>query len=73
MSILAREDIEERIARGELVFTPPLDSFQIQGHTIDLRLGFTFLVPRQWRVSDRGREALIFDPLEGGHQHFDPI
>jgi dCTP deaminase len=73
MSILARQDIEARIARGELVFTPPLDGFQIQGHTIDLRLGFTFLVPRQWRLTERGREALIFDPLEGGHRHFEPI
>jgi dCTP deaminase len=73
MSILAREDIEARIAHGELSFNPPLDRFQIQGHTIDLRLGFTFLVPRQWRVTERGREALIFDPLEGGHGHFDPI
>jgi dCTP deaminase len=73
MSILARDDIEARIARGELVFNPPLDRLQIQGHTVDLRLGFTFLVPRQWRLTERGREALIFDPLEGSHGHFEPI
>lgn len=73
MSILTHEEIEERIASGEMAFTPPIDVFQLQGHTIDLRLGYTFLVPRQWQVTERGRVALIFDPLEGGHHHFDPI
>lgn len=73
MPILVREDIEERMARGNLVFTPELDAFQLQAHTIDLRLGFTFLVPRLWQVTERGRVALVFDPLEGGHAHFDPV
>ena len=73
MSILTREDLQARITGGALSFDPPLDEFQLQGHTIDLRLGFTFLVPRQWQVTAHGREALIFDPLEGGHQHFDAI
>lgn len=73
MSILVQNDIEARIRRGELVFTPALDALQLQGHTVDLRLGFTFLVPRQWRLTAKGREARVFDPLEGGHEHFEPI
>jgi|SRR5579871_172188 dCTP deaminase len=73
MAILVREDIEVRIARGEIGFTPPLDRFQLQAHSVDLRLGFTFLVPRLWQMTPRGRVALTFDPLDGGHQHFDPI
>ncbi|MGZ6390416.1 MAG: dCTP deaminase [Ktedonobacterales bacterium] len=73
MAILVREDIEARIARGNIVFTPALDTFQLQAHTVDLRLGFTFLVPRLWQVTERGRVALVFDPLDGGHAHFDPV
>ena len=73
MSVLVRGEIEARIARGELVFTPELDALQLQAHSVDLRLGFTFLVPRQWEVSERGRVALTFDHLEGGDQHFDVV
>lgn len=73
MSVLVRADIEERIARGDLVFTPKLDAFQLQAHTVDLRLGFTFLIPRLWQMTERGRVALTLDQLEGGHHHFDPI
>ena len=41
MSILTREDLEARITSGALSFDPPLDEFQLQGHTIDLRIGFS--------------------------------
>lgn len=73
MSILVLADIKERIQCGDLVFTPPLDAFQYQAHTIDLRLGFTFMVPRLWHMTQKGRVALTFDPLDGGHEHFDAI
>ncbi|HEX9069705.1 MAG TPA: dCTP deaminase [Ktedonobacterales bacterium] len=73
MSVLTRDDLLVRIERGELKFEPALDSFQLQGHSVDLRLGSTFLVPRQWELTSRGREALIFDPLAGGHSHFQSI
>jgi dCTP deaminase len=73
MSVLVRDEIEERIARGELGFTPPLDELQMQAHSVDLRLGFTFLIPRQWQLTERGRVALTFDHLEGGDQHFDVV
>ena len=73
MSMLVRAEIEDRIARGDLAFTPELDALQLQAHSVDLRLGFTFLVPRQWQVTERGREALTFDHLEGGNQQFDVV
>ncbi len=34
MSILTREDLETRITSGALSFDPPLDEFQLQGHTL---------------------------------------
>ncbi len=49
---------------NEIGFSPALDSFQIQAHAVDLRLGFTFLVPKNWVMTQRGREALNID-------HFD--
>lgn len=73
MSMLVRAEIEERLANGQLAFTPELDELQLQAHAVDLRLGYTFLIPRQWQVTDRGRVALTFDHLEGGEQRFDVV
>jgi dCTP deaminase len=73
MSVLVRAEIEDRIARGDLGFTPQLDELQMQAHSVDLRLGFTFLIPRQWQLTERGRVALTFDHLEGGDQRFDVV
>jgi dCTP deaminase len=73
MSMLVRAEIEARIAQGQLAFTPELDELQLQAHAVDLRLGYTFLIPRQWQVTDRGRVALTFDHLEGGDQRFDVV
>ncbi|MEN9614346.1 MAG: hypothetical protein RLZZ347_653, partial [Candidatus Parcubacteria bacterium] len=50
--------ILERIQKGDLSFSPALDSFQLQEHAIDLRMGFTFLLPKRWKMSNAGREAL---------------
>jgi dCTP deaminase len=61
MSVLTRDDILEYIAAGNVVFSPKLDTFQLQAHSVDLRLGFTFLVPKSWRVTKAGREALRMD------------
>lgn len=74
MAILTRKEILERVEKGELGFSPSLDNFQIQMHAVDLRLGFTFLVPKVWRLTDNGREALSIDPLkEHGPEYFDVI
>lgn len=59
--ILTKKQILERIKKGELVFTPPLDKFQLQPQSVDLRLGFTFLVPKVWEMTSVGRVALQTD------------
>jgi len=58
MSVITKKQILDRVAKGELGFTPGLDSFQLQEHAVDLRLGFTFLIPKIWHVTERGRESL---------------
>ncbi len=64
MSILTKNQILERVTKGEIAFKPGLDQFQVQAHAIDMRLGYTFLLPKAWHMTDKGREALMID-------HFD--
>lgn len=64
MSILTKKQILERTKAGDMSFTPPLDKFQLQDHAVDLRLGFSFLVPRSWKITPEGREALPIRSLE---------
>ncbi len=74
MAILTRDEIVSRIKKGNLAFTPSLDQFQVQAHAVDLRLGFTFLVPKQWKLTTKGREAFAIDPLKDhGPEYFDII
>ena len=74
MAVLTKEEILARVKEGSLGFVPGLDSFQLQTHAVDLRLGFTFLIPKAWRMTDRGREALALDPLrDHGPEYFDVI
>ena len=74
MSVLVKQQILERIKGGGLAFKPGLDNLQIQGHSVDLRLGFTFMIPKVWRPSDGGREAVTLDPLHSiGAAHFDIV
>ncbi|MFH1611238.1 MAG: hypothetical protein ABIA83_01410 [Patescibacteria group bacterium] len=56
--ILTRNAILDRIKNQELNFAPGLDQFQLQPHAIDLRLGYKFLIPKNWVMTDRGRVAL---------------
>ncbi len=72
MSILTKYEILERLEAGNITITPAIDQFQLQTHAVDLRLGFTFLLPKAWRVTDNGREAIDIDPLkEHGPEYFD--
>lgn len=64
MSIITKKQILERIKSGNIKFKPTLDTFQLQAHAIDLRLGYTFLIPKMWHLTQNGREALNID-------HFD--
>lgn len=74
MSILTKKQILERINSKNILFEPSLDEFQIQAHAIDLRLGYTFLLPKRWHLTDRGREALNIDHLSDQRpDYFDVI
>lgn len=61
MSVITQKQIIERIKKGEIGFTPKLDRFQLKAHSVDLRMGFTFMVPRPWHMTRKGREALQLD------------
>ncbi|MDB5259204.1 MAG: deoxycytidine triphosphate deaminase [Candidatus Taylorbacteria bacterium] len=58
MPILTSKDILKRIEAGDISFKPGLDSFQIQGHSVDLRLGYTFLIPKTWKHTPQGRVGM---------------
>ena len=61
MSILTKTEILKRVEDKNIAFVPELDTFQVQAHAIDLRLGFTFLIPKAWHLTKKGREALNID------------
>ncbi|MCX6716708.1 MAG: dCTP deaminase [Candidatus Taylorbacteria bacterium] len=83
MSVITKKQILEKIKKGEISFTPNLDVFQVQAHAIDLRLGFTFMIPKKWHLTPHGRESLDilnFDKVNNNYfdvveleegQHFD--
>lgn len=74
MSVLSKKHILERIKKGEITIKPSLDKFQIQAHAIDLRLGYTFLVPKSWRMTEKGREVIKMDHYDKDHKgNFDVI
>lgn len=74
MAILTRDEILERIKSNNISVSPSLDVFQLQAHAVDLRLGFTFLIPRSWRMTPDGRKAYSIDPLKDhGPEYFDII
>lgn len=65
MSILTKKEILERVRKGEMTFDPELDEFQIQAHAVDLRLGYTFMIPKSWKLTEKGRESLQIDHYNG--------
>src|SRR3989339_583208 len=75
MSILTRSEILSQIDSGGLTFTPTLDQFQIQPHAIDLRLGYKFLIPRNWTVDEHGRRAIkmAIDDVDAHREQFDEV
>jgi dCTP deaminase len=64
MSVLSKKEIVERIKKGDIKIKPGLDEFQLQAHAIDLRLGYTFMLPKLWHLTENGRESINID-------HFD--
>lgn len=70
MSIITKQDIIERIKTGSIVFKPNLDKFQLQGHSVDLRLGFTFMIPKMWHMTPKGRETLDITHFDKKNQDY---
>jgi len=74
MAIITKRQILERIEKGNIVFKPGLDQFQVKAHAVDLRLGFTFLIPKIWQLTESGREAVNIDHFAKNRpQYFDTI
>ena len=75
MAVLVKKDIVELIGQGQIKFTPALDKFELQPHSVDLRLGYTFLVPKTWEMTQEGRQAVMVDHLKmrDGGKYFEVI
>lgn len=75
MGILTRPQILKEIERNNLVFEPGLDKFQLQPHAIDLRLGYKFLIPRNWMIDEKGRRAInvAIDDVDAHREQFDEV
>ncbi len=74
MSILTKKDILERVANGSLGFKPGLDQFQLQEHSVDLRLGYTFMIPKMWHLTSKGRESLDITHFDKrNNEYFDVV
>ncbi len=74
MAILTKREILERITKGNIGISPNLDEYQIQEHSVDLRLGFTFLIPKVWRLTSNGREALDVTHFDNSNtEYFDVV
>jgi deoxycytidine triphosphate deaminase len=71
--VLTREHILQRITNGEIKFLPELDQFQLQPHSIDLRLGYKFHLPKSWELTKEGRKVLQIDPLEKNTMNYEEI
>ncbi len=75
MTVLVKSEIIQLIKAGKLAFEPGLDRWQLQPHSVDLRLGYTFLVPKSWQMTLKGREAVMVDQLQlrDGQKYFEVI
>lgn len=74
MAIITKKGILERIGDGSLSFKPGLDQFQLQEHSVDLRLGFTFMIPKMWHMTPKGRESLDITHFDKrNHEYFEVI
>ena len=57
MSVLTKKEILEYIENNKINFEPSVDQFQLQAHSVDLRLGYTFIIHKKWKITKNGREA----------------
>ena len=61
---LSRPEIIKSIQVSKIKFDPCLDKFQIQPHSIDLRLGWNFYIPKNWGITEKGRVGISIDYLD---------
>jgi dCTP deaminase len=61
MSVLDKNTIQKYLEDGKIAFSPELVPEQMQPHSIDLRLGYEFHIPRVWSFTDKGREIIQVD------------
>jgi len=76
MAILTKKEILEELRAGTLKFTPSIDGFQLQPHAVDLRLGYKFLIPKNWRAHETyGRQAIktSIDESEAHKEQYDEV
>jgi dCTP deaminase len=75
MSVLTKKEILAKIESGDIQFAPNIDAFQLQPHAIDLRLGYKFLIPRNWTIDKKGRRAIkvAIDDAETHKEQFDEV
>lgn len=75
MSVLTRHHILEAIENESIKFTPEIDAFQLQPHAVDLRLGYKFLIPRNWTIDEKGRRAIkvAIDDIDIHQEQFDEV
>lgn len=73
--ILTRPEIVSAIRDGGIRFTPAIDAFQLQPHAVDLRLGYKFLIPRNWTIDEKGRRAIkvSIDDARSRPDQFDEV
>lgn len=74
MSVLSKKEILQKIKSKDLAFRPALDVFQVRMHSVDLRLGYNFMLPKSWDITEKGRVALNIDYLNRtDKKYFDSI
>ncbi len=61
---LSKNELKVLLDQGHLAFEPDIDGFQIQPNSIDLRLGWSFYIPKTWKFDDRGRVGVSMDYLD---------
>jgi len=71
--VLTKKEILKAVEENELAFSPNLDGFQVQPHAIDLRLGYTFRMPKAWELTKEGRAAVQLDPTQDKSDSFEEI
>ncbi|MDP3985320.1 MAG: dCTP deaminase [bacterium] len=62
--MFSKPKILELLRENKLSFSPPLDAYQLQPDSLDLRLGTTFYIPETWQMSPEGRVGVRADYID---------